>query len=592
MVFAQNSFEKKIYFLEDTTLSLSVEGAIRLQKEGRFQPFNDDSKYISAKKVYYWCYIKIQNHAKQNEVAIDLGNSHIDKIELFQVVDNKVLSIGKTGDTFPYNYRPITSRNFVFIQKFQPNESGEYFLSINHLNSPMWMPLRIVEKEKFLEKEQNTIIIFGLFFGFLMMMILMNLFNYFTQKDPTYLVYSLYVIIEVLFFIADFGIGYQYFWGNNPMLENYCRPTLGTVGAILKIIMMRLFIQQNKTSKFYKPINYLLYCMTLSVFVCVYGFFASDFALKFKAIYIPAMQIIYILGVFLVFASLIESFRKGNRAALYYLFSLQPFLVWLIFESLSKFFGIGHTNFILPPLAISFFAEIIILAFGLSLRFSLFKKESEAFQQKLNQRKVETAHEVLTAQEDERQRIAKDLHDDIGGTLGVLKGLFSSQQVTGSERYNQWISLLDKATNDLRNISHDLMPSDFERFGLIKSIENQIDKINQAKQIQFEFLVSGEIKTQNLEHELTIYRIANELINNVLKHAKATEASLQLLYMPENLHLILEDNGVGYHSNQQESHGIGIKNLYSRAKYIDAKINIDSSARGTTFIIEIPYKKL
>ena len=82
------------------------------------------------------------------------------------------------------------------------------------------------------------------------------------------------------------------------------------------------------------------------------------------------------------------------------------------------------------------------------------------------------------------------MHDDIGGTLGILKGLFSSQPMAGGEQYNQLVGLLDKASNDLRNISHDLMPSDFERFGLIKSIENQTDKINQAEHISFEFLVA------------------------------------------------------------------------------------------------------
>lgn len=295
--------------------------------------------------------------------------------------------------------------------------------------------------------------------------------------------------------------------------------------------------------------------------------------------------------MFLVFSSLFESYKRDNRTSLYYLFSLLPFFVWLIFDILSKLFDVGHTNFILSPLATSFFAKIIILAFGLSLRFNLFKQESEVFQHKLNQSNLEAAHEVLIVREDERHRIAQDLHDDIGETLGVLKGLLSSQSLAGGEPHHQLIGLLDKAANDLRNISNDLMPSDFERFGLIKSIENQLDKINQSKQISFDFLVSRAVKTQNLEHEPTISCIANELTNNVLKHAKATEATLQLLYVPENLHLIVEDNGIGFHSNQQENEGIGIKNLYSRAKYIDAKINIDSSARGTTFIIEIPYKK-
>jgi signal transduction histidine kinase len=588
LVYAQNSFEKQVYFLEDTTLVLNAVRANQLQKQGSFQNLIGDSKYISSKKMYHWFYVKIQNHKEPKNLVIDIGNPHIDQIELFKKSDNQMVALGETGDIFPYKHRPVATRNFVFQLNLHANEPGEYFVCIKHLNSPLWMTLRVEERDTLFEKEKTDLLIYGLFFGIVLMMVITNLFHYFNQKDLTYLFYSLYVCFLSLFFVADFGLGYEYLWGNSPMLENYSRPTLASIDFSLQVILMRLFIHQNKTSKFYTPINYLLACLLLSIVIFVFGFFSGGLTVNSKAFYIPAMQLVYIAGVLLVFASLYEAYKRGNRASLYYLFSLFPFCIWLIFDSFSKFFGIGHLPFVLPPFAISFLAEIIILAFGLSLRFNLFKKESEVFQQKLSQSKVETAQQIIIAQENERNRIAQDLHDEVGGSLGTLKGMLSSL-VSKDKKYLESLKLLDKTHQDLRNISHNLMPPEFEYFGLKNSLSNSLQNLQRAyPAIKFEFLVTGNELRLKPEIELNIYRIISELLNNVIKHSKATEATVQLNFYADEIIMMVEDNGVGIKNknNLDDTSGIGLKTINSRANYIGANLVFDSNQFGTTVVFE------
>ncbi|GAA4460428.1 hypothetical protein GCM10023189_35510 [Nibrella saemangeumensis] len=198
---------------------------------------------------------------------------------------------------------------------------------------------------------------------------------------------------------------------------------------------------------------------------------------------------------------------------------------------------------------------------------------------------------VLQAQEEERQRLAADLHDDLGATLSAIKVQLKARQ-TNPDRLANPVQLIDKAIRDLRLISHNLMPPEFGKLGLTEVIRETVKRAQASSGLNCMFITYGQEHPLDQETELTIYRIALELINNAIKHAKAGQVTVQLIFYAHQLTLLVEDDGRGYSlTEQQEPIGIGLRNIRSRVAYLNAKLLIDSGQRGTTITVDVPYTK-
>ena len=224
-------------------------------------------------------------------------------------------------------------------------------------------------------------------------------------------------------------------------------------------------------------------------------------------------------------------------------------------------------------------AILLLLVAGTSIRFYT--------RTKLRRQSIELK-KVLLAQEEERQRLAADLHDDLGATLSVIKG----QLETVPQPHNglvQSLRLMEKAIQSLRHISHNLMPPDFAKLGLTEALRETVRRAETDSSLQVVFITYGQERRLDPEKELIIYRIALELINNAIKHAKARQITIQLLFYPQYVSLLVEDDGQGYptwESPTQE--GIGLRNICSRVTYLKSTLAVDSGERGTTVTVDVP----
>ena len=198
---------------------------------------------------------------------------------------------------------------------------------------------------------------------------------------------------------------------------------------------------------------------------------------------------------------------------------------------------------------------------------------------------------VIQAQEEERKRIAKDLHDGIvqqltGLKLGMQK-VFSNNETDES---NKLIKILDNSAEELRELSHRMMPRSLREVGLIPSLEDMLENSlgNTDIHFQFEYFGIDQRFTENIE--IAIYRIAQELVNNVIKHSKADSVNVQLFKVADDVILIIEDNGISIDMSQQKK-GIGLMNISSRLETINGKVNFESSPEsGTLATVKIPIQ--
>jgi len=223
-------------------------------------------------------------------------------------------------------------------------------------------------------------------------------------------------------------------------------------------------------------------------------------------------------------------------------------------------------------------------------------------QESLLKQNAELQAALLQGQTIERKRVAADLHDSLGSTMSSLiytVNAIDTNKLDEQEKnvYRHLKQMLDTAYNEIRLLSHNLLPEEFEKQGLAEALRYFIRKINQTKTIQFELSIDPHLGRLSPKIEFELYSICLELINNILKHSKATEAKINLSKVTPplgrsavaggGLNLTISDNGRGFFDN--ESDGKGIKNVKARIESLNGTWQHDSKPNhGTYFTISIP----
>lgn len=254
-----------------------------------------------------------------------------------------------------------------------------------------------------------------------------------------------------------------------------------------------------------------------------------------------------------------------------------------------------------------FFLVLVIVLlsvlFFFALQFHKTRKNAIIYEQKVDDlikgQEIKKLGAELEGRDEERKRIAKELHDRLGGMLSMVKLHFKTVedqiqdlQHRNKIQYQKANQLLDEACEEVRKISHDMISGVLYKFGLIQALQSLSDSINQTGQLEVEFIPSGVDKSFGDECEIHLYRIVQELLSNVLKHAKASEVTIQLIQTKQNLRLEVADNGVGFEPPEKLQTGIGLKNVEARVDSLEGELKINSNNSGTIVNIEMPIKDL
>jgi signal transduction histidine kinase len=247
-------------------------------------------------------------------------------------------------------------------------------------------------------------------------------------------------------------------------------------------------------------------------------------------------------------------------------------------------------------------AAAIMVLLGLLYRNSNNKKIMAEKEQRLQmdhikflegQQQVITMQSMVEGQETERARIAKDLHDGLGGIFSTIKMYLSTlqheqEQLKTNTLFGKSYELIDTASDEIRRIAYNMMPEVLVKLGLIPAVQDMCSDISAGKKIQVKLQYYGIEKRLPANTEIMLYRIVQELLNNIIKHAKATEAIVQFNLDDGRLMVTVEDNGIGFNPTgiDDKKHS-GLEIIKSRVSYLHGKVTIDAQEHvGTTVVME------
>lgn len=226
------------------------------------------------------------------------------------------------------------------------------------------------------------------------------------------------------------------------------------------------------------------------------------------------------------------------------------------------------------------------------------KLEEKKIEQLIQNQELKSINDMIKVQDEERKRISQDLHDRLGSMLSVAKVYYKSgeEQLKKNEKFDfeqfqKANILLDEACQEVRNISYEMSSGVLTKFGLIAAVEDLLTIVKQAKKMEVEFIASDIENRLESDIEIHVYRIIQELLNNILKYSEAKNITVQILKISAILNVQVEDDGRGF-DNRTPSKGLGLNNINSRVQSLGGNIYIDSVlGRGTSVNIEIPINQ-
>jgi two-component system, NarL family, sensor kinase len=209
------------------------------------------------------------------------------------------------------------------------------------------------------------------------------------------------------------------------------------------------------------------------------------------------------------------------------------------------------------------------------------------------EKKLLAARSLVEGQEEERKRIARELHDGLGVLLSTTRMQFSAIRDRSPENQpliERASKLLEQASNDVRKISHNMMPGLLTKLGLFEAVIDLFEKVSETQGLIVRVNIPEDAERLPENKEIMLYRIIQELVNNTLKHAKAKTLDIRMEVLPENLEIFYSDDGKGFKLEEKAgSKSLGLQSIESRVNFLNGKMQFYSEpGKGVSYKIEIP----
>lgn len=552
-----------------------------LALNGAFLPAltGNEEKFIGGN----WLRFRIHNSYHESEsVVLQVKSSYIQFAQLYVQTPAGLKSLGITGDYVPQSQRPMKGHSMIFPIKLQAAASGTYYL---YARSPLSFkaPLALYAAESYSRKNYVDNLLYGFYYGLLFFVLLMTAFLVaIFPGERIYLYYLFYVLAVIVFYLDINGLGNEFFWPDWPLIvEN-----IGDVSGILSVVFLLLYtVQFLQVDKQFKSLR-KFYSFFLWVFIAllILSFIHNENIFPRKALVSLLFLSILVFSALSLYTAAL-ALRRGFRPALFYLvaysFSLLGFLV-----SLFSIYFTGD-RFTMHAIQGGNLAEVFILTLGLAYWFKKTYDEKQTLLVRVNEHQREMTNE--------KDRIARDLHDNIGTQLTTLSlGLsrLSRNRTQQPSKIQSLYELTNSTILELRDTIWVITKNEISLDELADKIENLIWRFRRNSEGTTFALKAEELPAKlalQPTQAINLFRIVQEALGNCIKHSKARSITITLSGNDSEICLSVSDNGVGFEQTGQDMpEHYGLINMQKRAEQLGGKFRLDSQpGQGTSVEVRL-----
>ncbi|WP_256004156.1 sensor histidine kinase [Pedobacter deserti] len=443
------------------------------------------------------------------------------------------------------------------------------------LNYEHQVPVHSGTLEAIYEDEHVKNIVNGFMFGALLALMIYSLYTYIATADKTHLYYSGYLCFSILFLLIRNG----YLTQGIPVWSLSGLTISSTIALIFSIPFSNGYLRLKAYyPKIYRLGRWLIPILLIPMLIDLSGHPVMAFRVLQACLALAA-------GYWLSAACL--SLIQGYKPAYHYLAALTFLLVcYGVYEGF-------HSSM---SLQMGLCLQALVLSYALAVKLNDSKKQTMRLQTEMLQQTAGFSRELLIAQENEKESIAAELSNQVGQLLVLLKNemhaLEKLSEGTNTELFENITRDIGKAIEEVSNVSFSLRPYQMDTLGLKRSMERLAEDM--AHEISTTLLIKIAEIDQLLtrEAQMNLYRIVQELLSNLAKHADATTCSINIQISENYIVLKYRDNGKGYDTGYPSS-GLGLSGIRERCKLLEADLKMSSKRNsGTEVYINIPMQIL
>jgi len=592
---------------------MTAKDLVKAVPDSLFEVKDPCCNFVGGKHKDTWLRFSVANRTKFGEFRVEVVNPFINHI-VFYSLNTRKDTVYRTGTDSTFNARYGKAfRNFHFPAYLINGDTSWFYLRISS-DSPVHLRILFFERDERKGHHQWIVdILMTIFYVFSALFLILQGILIVISRQPFQWYYFGYVLVTALFIPAHLGLGFMYIWKNNGDFQHVVPMALNNLRLVFGIQFFRLYFDLPKLAP---RLNRFI---DLSI-----GVFLFILLLQLIRLLPPGPRFTSeVFSLFLGFLALFclvmlawlfrEMFFKRRRRFSWLLLVIALNFIGVGITSLQHlgygssgydlsdrilaFFGIANTFFLSPFVIAAFFLEMV-LVFNFAVRRYLRLIEiNQKNQLRIARDKEENLNALILATENERKRIARDLHDSACVNLAAINMKVDVLRDELAENPALALKIADIADDleqtyrEVRGISHDLMSKALDKTDLQTALEDLAVRVQQTKPgLAVHFYANYPLdKVQNLA-KIHLYRIVQELLANVLKHAEATTVNLQLLEDEGKLLLTVEDDGKGFDVKKALSNGgIGLSNVRTRVEVLHGKMHLESvPGKGTFVSIEFP----
>lgn len=570
-----------ISILEDEKGDETIKEILRDSFNNKWKPYRSDYLQLGYTKSYVWLRVDINFAEIPTEKLywwFDMSTPQ--DVQFYQIENNSVQKYVQTGIDFPFVQRDILNRLLIF--SFQPTKAGKTtILARFHSEVGSTVGYSYLNSISAFSDADRKITGWWLaIFAFMLFGSLLSWGLWIAFRERIYAYYGAYVLCALMFLISVNGFGYEWFWRNSPVLANATKVvwTYGLLGFLL-LFVYRLLIDVLKTYKWLKQL--VRFDTGLLMIATLIALNFRSFPLSFLPKFLYFGNLTIIICFLTVFLMLSIGVYKRYQPAYYFLGAFLPVALAGIIVMLRNANILHAPIFQSTFLLVSAFCiEIVLLFLVLLKRFQMLLKNQ--------QEKIHIEFESQMRLQHERERISRDLHDNVGAQLSYIISNIDHIVETKNKDNNRLDDVSDTAKNAILNLRETIWAINNEQI----TVEDFYDRFklyatNQIKnRIGVHLIFNENIVHNHTLHPnqaLNLYRICQEALTNALKYANANTLEV-FIQANENpyFQFYLKDDGVGFDFDEN-TEGYGFKNMKARAEEMGASLNLKSEkGQGTT----------
>lgn len=597
-----NGFEKEpldeaIGAYKDSTHTLTIQQMVSGEYHAQLEDVKSPGHILNmgySRDSWWLNWTLLNNTPNTQHLTLLLGSGIISSAKLYTVKDSMghriIDSMPAIGLAHPIKTQHYDTRGWNYSLEIPPGKSVTYWLRANNEVASLRLSLVLWNAAKLKNSTSLYNMGWGIFFGILLLTILGALAVFVATRQMVFFYYASYIASVIALNCVSLGLHLVLFQYDNHFMA-HCYVFLSSA---LAIFTMLLFAKTYLDLNSWAPrLNYLIYfnfavvgIMSIMWFLWPQHWEVSEWLIHIFT-FLPLLSLLIILGRVYTQKPIPQQHRL-------FLIAFSPLIILSVGIALRNNGLIGHTLLFDFRMPVSFAFEAVVFSYALAIRIRDIRNERESLLERVNIQQRRSFRAVIEATEKERKRVAEDLHDGLGQLLSTAKlNLTAIEGVEDTEEYkniNNSIAILDEACQEVRHISHNMMPGTLIRLGLVSAVREQARKINESGKILVTVSVSGFENRMDESREIAIYRVMQELLNNAIRYANATDISIKLEQQADGYLFTISDNGQGFDPRVLEkSKGIGWRNIQSRIDLLQGNIDFKTApGKGSIFNIWIP----